>query len=104
MPQTATESVEVFGMFSDQERFSLSVALLLFEIVAHGGTAIVPDERGRTEPKLIAALLQTPAHVDIIACFAKEGIESADLQQRPLIEGHVAAWNVFGNAVGQHHM
>src|SRR5216117_4044380 len=103
-PQTAAKRVEIFWMFSHQQRFGLAVSLLLLKVIAHRGTTIVPHERRRAEAKPIAALLQSPANVHVIAGFVKNWIEPAYLVERRSEEGHIAAGDVLGQTVGQHHV
>ena len=64
----------------------------------------MPDKGRRAETDLEARLLQAPAQVHVVARLVEHRVEPADLLQRPFVERHVAAGNVLGLAVGQHHV
>src|SRR6266568_7024605 len=104
MPDTATERIKILRVLADQHGLGLAVAELLFEIGADGRAAIVPDESRGAEADLIASLLQAPAEIDVVSGPAEDGIEAADFSQSPFVEGHIAAGDVLGLAIGKHHM
>src|SRR4051812_17526258 len=64
----------------------------------------MPYERCGAKPDLIAELLKAPTEVHIVASLAENRIKAVYLDQRGFIEGHVAAGNVLGLAVGEHHV
>ncbi len=64
----------------------------------------MPDETRRGESDLVAAVLDAPADVHVVASFSKDWVKSADFIEDPFIENHVAAGNMFGLGVGQHDM
>ena len=64
----------------------------------------MPDESGRTEADLAVVLLQAPAYVHVVTRLAENGIEPADRLEGPFVKGHVAAGNVLGFPVCQHHV
>jgi hypothetical protein len=102
VPLAAAEPIEIFGMAADEEGFGFAVTVLLFEVVVNGGAAVMPDEARGREAQGVALLLETPADIDVVAGFAENGIETANLLKRPFVESHVAAGDVFGHAVGEH--
>ena len=85
-----------------QHRLGLAVAALLAQVGPERRTPVMPDERRRAEADAVAAFLQAPANVHVVAGAMENGIEAADLHQGPFVKGHVAAGNVFGLTVGQH--
>ena len=52
------------------------------------------------KPSVQPRFLQAPADVDVVAGDPEPLVEAADLLQRRLAEGHVAARHVLGLAVG----
>jgi hypothetical protein len=91
-------------VLAHQHRLGLAVALLLLEVGPHRGAPVVPDESRRVEPDAIPPLLQPPAQVHVIARLREDGIEPANLLQRPLVERHVAPGDVFGHTIVEHHV
>jgi hypothetical protein len=104
MPLAATEPVKVLWVTTHEEGFRFAVAVLLFHVIAHRGATVMPHKSRRREAEGVALLLEPPADIDIIACLPKNRVEPADLFECPFIEGHVAAGNVFGYAIGEHHV
>ncbi len=86
-------------MMRHQPAFAFAVADLLTPIGVDGCAMVVPHERRCRESDLPAACLQAPAHVHIVSRAQIHGVEPADGKQRLALEGHVAAWDVFGGAV-----
>ena len=64
----------------------------------------MPDERRRRKADLPAARLQSPAHIHIVACAEIDGIETTDGEEGVAPERHVAAGDVFGDAVVEQHV
>ena len=104
MPHGSAEAVEIFGVTALEQGFGLAVAGLLFEVGGDGIASVVPDETGRAESDLVASLLEPPANIHIIAGLTVNGVKAADLPQCPSVECHVAAGDVLGDAVVEHHM
>ena len=104
VPHRAAKPVEVFRMTAFQQGLCLAIAALLLEVGPDGVAPVVPDEAGRAEPDAVAALLEPPADVHVVARAPVDGVEPADLLQRPPVEGHVASRDVLGDAVVQHHV
>ena len=59
------------------------------------------DDRAGAEAECPAGLLQAPADVDVVAGDPELLVEAADRLQGRLAEGHVAAGDVLGLAVGE---
>ena len=64
----------------------------------------MPDEGRRAEPEHVPGLEQAPADVDIVSRHAELGVETAHVFECLLAEGHVAAGDVLGLAVGDQHV
>ena len=103
-PETAAERIVVLRMLPHEQRLGLPVARLLFEVGPQGRAAIMPDKTRRAESELEIMVLQSPTHVHVVPRAAENRIEQPDFLERALKERHVAAGDVFGFAVGQHHM
>ena len=56
------------------------------------------------KPRVRSGLLQPPAEVDVVAGDPEALVEAADLLEHVLAEGHVAAGDVLGLAVGDEHV
>src|SRR5438552_11729201 len=65
---------------------------------------MMPNHRRRAETQRPAALLQAPAHINIIASNTELGIETAYRPQVRGTKGHVTARNVFRLLVGKEHV
>ena len=88
----------------DEQRFRFAVTALLLQIIFHGRAPVMPNESAGAETNFVSLLLQTPTDIDVVAGFPKNGIEAADVVEGPFVKGHVAAGNMFGEAIGQHHV
>ena len=64
----------------------------------------MPHDRGWTESNNPAGLLNSPAKIDVIPCFAVFGIKAAHAFKRPAIERHVTTGNVLGDHICKQHM
>ena len=62
----------------------------------------MPDETGGAEADVVSALLETPAHIDVVAGFSEYRIKSANVQQCPSVKRHVTSGNVLGQLVREH--
>ena len=62
---------------------------------------MVPHEHGGGEADDVALVLESPAHVHVVAGRPVGGVEAADAGQVFLAVGHVAARDVLGDLVGQ---
>src|SRR6185503_10315608 len=80
--------VVLFGPFALEHRLGLAVAALLFPVGAHRVASVMPNERGRAEPKAPALLLQSPADIHVIPGDVKLRIETADRLQRNFAKRH----------------
>ena len=103
-PAGRAETVEVLRMPPFQDGLGLAVARLLLEVGADRVAPVVPDEASRAEADPVAALLEPPADVHVVAGLPEDRVEAADLLQRPSVERHVAARDVLREAVGEHHV
>src|SRR6266478_8338266 len=101
-PNATAKDIERLRVLARQQGLGGAVASLLFQIIRNRGAAVMPDESGRTESDLAAALLQSPAEIDVVACLFKQRIKTAGFLQGRFIKGHVAAGNVLGQTIGQH--
>ena len=104
VPDGRAGRTEILEVLVAQHRLGLAVAGLLAEVGAHLEPAIMPDHRGRAEADDVAELHQAPADIDVVAGLAVLDVEAADLVERPLVVGHVAARDVLRNRVGQQHV
>src|SRR5262245_29347627 len=91
-------------MLALQKRLGNPVADLLPPESADRRAAMMPHQRGRTEPKSVPAFQKPPAHVDVIPRRGVNGIEPTNLIQRPFPERHVASWDVLGGLIVQHDL
>ena len=91
-------------MFTHQQRFGLTIAALLLQILTESRAAIVPDKTRWAEPDLAACLLQAPANIDVVPGPMKNRIETAHVRQGPAVKSHVTTGNMFRLAVRQHHV
>ena len=91
-------------MFADEEGLSFAIPGLLLQVGANRRASIMPDKARSAEAALKAALMQAPANIDVISRFAKNRIKTINLLERPLVEGHVAPWNVLRFVIGEHHV
>src|SRR3989304_809336 len=82
--------------FSLQQRLRPAVDPLLAPVGAQGVATVMPDHSGRAEAQRPPALLETPAHIHVVAGGAELGIESLDLLQRRPAKRHVAPRDVLG--------
>src|SRR5712692_3985198 len=65
---------------------------------------MVPDDGRRVEAELPAALLETPAYVDVVPSGAKLRVEATyRLQMLPAVR-HIAAWDVLRLTIVQEDM
>src|SRR4029453_7675456 len=91
-------------MFETEQRFRFAIAVLLFQKSSQRKTAMVPDDRARTERNNTTGLLKAPAKIEVIPGLGIFWIEAADALKRPPLKRHVTTWNVFGNRVGQQNV
>src|SRR6185369_7072049 len=73
-----------------------------FEVSFDRRAAIMPNKTGTAESQLVTKLLQPPADVDIIPGFSEDWVKPIDLLKSPLVEGHVATWNMIRLTIRQH--
>src|SRR5450432_706034 len=62
---------------------------------------MMPNDCGRAECNDVTCLLQPPAKINVVPGFAVLTVEPADGVEGPTIKGHVAAWNVLRDGVGE---
>src|SRR5205814_8292957 len=72
-PAYVPRSVVLLGPLAFEHRLGPAVADLLAPIRAHRVAAVVPDNGGGVEAQRPAPLLQSPAHVHVVAGDAKLG-------------------------------
>src|SRR5207237_3421138 len=87
-----------------QDRLRSAVPALLLPVRAHRAPGVVPDHGPCAESQRPFALLQPPAHVDVVAGHAKLRIEPANRLEGLLAERHVAARDVFSFTIAQQDM
>ncbi len=95
---------ELLGMVRFEPGLAFAVAGLLPPVALHGGAVVMPDQRRRRKADGVAARLQAPADVDVVAGAQVDRIEAADRLERRLPERHVAARHVFGDAIVEQHV
>ena len=88
-------------MFERKQSFSLAVAALLFQVIAHRVAAEVPDHGSRTEADFVSFVLQAPANIHVVAGGAKDWIKAIDGFQRFAAECHIAAGDMLGDFIVQ---
>ena len=81
------------------QRLAAAVPELLSQVGQETVPAVMPDHRRWVESDLPAALLQSPAGVDVVSGCGIDGVEAATFQQHVSPYGHVAAGNVLGSVV-----
>src|SRR5438270_6931867 len=91
-------------MFKAQQRIRFAVTVLLPQKSPKRKTPIVPHDRGRTEGNDPSSLLNSPAKIDVITCFAVFGVKAAHALKRPPIKRHVATRNMLGDHIGKQYM
>src|SRR6266550_2124183 len=101
-PSPSAKDIEGLRVLARQEGLGCAVASLLFQIIRDRRATVMPNESRRTESELAAALLQSPADINVIACLFKLWIKTAGFLQGPFMKSHVAARNVLGQTIGQH--
>ena len=89
-------------MLAREQRLGFAVTVLLSQVLAESGAAIMPNKGRGTETDFVIRLLQSPAYIHVVTSTLEDGIEAADLGECPLVKSHVAAGNVLGLAVAQH--
>src|SRR6266542_5434283 len=65
---------------------------------------MMPDHRRRAEPQCPAALLESPADIDVVAGNAVLRIKPADRLEASLSKRHIAAWYVLGLQIREEDM
>src|SRR6202044_2693098 len=80
-PLGLAKRVEARGMLAVEQRFRLSITLLLADIGLHRVAPEMPDERGGTVADHMPRILQAPANVDIVARRPEDRVEAADAKQ-----------------------
>src|SRR5712691_6244081 len=78
-----------------QEGLSLPIVYLLFPIGPHRVAAVVPDHGRRIESQCPASLLQSPAHIDIVAGNTELRIKPPYGLEGSFPKRNVTDWNVF---------
>ena len=91
-------------MFAHQQRLGCSVTALLLEIRPNRRTAIVPNKRRWAESNFVPRLLQAPTNIHIVPGLAKDWIKATDRREGPFVKSHVAAGDMFGLSIREHHM
>src|SRR5438309_7516018 len=103
-PGKMTGGVVLLRPFPFEQSLCLAVVLLLLPVRAYRVAAMMPDHGSRTEAQFPAALLQTPADIDIVTGNTEKGIKATDGLKARFTKGHIAAWNMFRLLVGEQDM
>src|SRR2546428_498400 len=77
-PADVPNVVVLLRPFALQHRLGAAIADLLPPVGAHRIATVVPHHGGRVEAERPAAILQSPAHVDVVASRSEPGIEPTD--------------------------
>ena len=64
----------------------------------------MPDEGPGIKAELHSGVLQPPAEVDVIAGGVEAGVEAAEFLERTFAHHQIAARQMFGGGVVEHHM
>src|SRR5258705_1711367 len=64
----------------------------------------MPDESRGRETDLVISILDAPTKVNVISRFSKYRVKASDFVEHPFVKGHVAAGDVLGFAVSEHHV
>src|SRR5881275_111074 len=91
-------------MLKTQQRFRFAVTVLLPQKSPKRKTPIVPHDRSRTEGNDPPSLLNSPAKIDVITCFAVFSVKAAHALKRPPIKRHVTTRNMLGDHIGKQYM
>src|ERR1700757_2755774 len=103
-PTRLAKHVETRGMLEEQQSLSSAITALLFQIVANGVPAKMPDDGRRAETDLVAFVLESPTNIHVISRGAKNRIKSVNGLQSFAAKGHIASGDVFSDFIIQQHM
>jgi len=104
IPCEMSDRIVLFWPFTFQHGFSAAIIQLLVPIGANGRTAMMPDHCAWMKAECPATLLQAPAEIHVVASDAKRWVETAHCFQSGATKSHVAAGQMFSNAVGNEHV
>src|SRR5215831_6110382 len=100
VPAQVPGSVIFFRPLALEHGLGAAVVHLLTKVFQHGAAAMVPNHRAGMEAELPAALLETPAEIDVVAGDAELRIKTIDRLETFAAISHVAAREMFRLAVG----
>src|SRR5438094_6547921 len=103
-PRCVAAGIVLFRPLSLEHGLGLAVAHLLFPILPHRPTIVMPDHGRRTEPEFPALLPCSPTNIHVVTSLPKLRIKSIDGLQPAPAESHVTAGNVLCFAIGKEHM
>ena len=103
-PGKMTGGVVFVGPLFLQHGFSFAVSLLLFPIGLQVVATMVPIHSSGVESQASAVLLQSPTHIDIIACGAIANVKTINRCESVATKCHIAARNMFGFCIGYQHV
>ena len=103
-PDSVPETAVFLRPLPLQQGFCPTVIQLLLPVGPHRPATVVPDHGARAETEFPPPGLDPPADIHVIPGDAESGVEPANLHQRRLAEGHVAAGDVFRLVVREHDM
>src|SRR5687767_8239652 len=99
-----TNPVVFIGPLPFEQRLSFAISNLLTPVGADRASPVVPHDSRRIEAQGPATLLEPPTHVDIVTGGPKLGVESANLLQAALAEGHIAARDMLRLSVREQNV
>src|SRR2546430_14209547 len=76
-PSAGAEVIEIFGMFAHEQCLGFAVAMLLFEVGADGGAAVMPNEGSRVEAGFLGGMVEGAGDGDGVARAAGGGVGAA---------------------------
>ena len=103
-PQRMPPPIEFAWSFALEDGLRYAIADLLAPIRFHRGARMVPNDRRRTEPNLIARVHQPPANIHVISRHPKDRVESSDVFESRLAKRHIATGDVLSELIVQHHL
>src|SRR5579859_1115291 len=103
-PPRLPDGVEAKRMFKKQHRLGAAVPLLLADVTADRVSSMMPDECRRRVTDAQACVQESPADIDVVPRHAELLIEPTQREQAFAIEGEVAAGDMLGEPVVEHHV
>ena len=103
-PGDVPKPIEPFRPLALEQRFGQAIPALLAQVAAGRPTAVVPHHGAGREADGPAALVQSPADVDVVTGRPESRVVPADRAQAVDPEGRIAAWDVLRFGIGSEHV